>query len=121
VKLLLDLTAEDMRRLRRTAQARPTGGYSDLAAAVLAATRLREDGSARAELTSFTHVWRFCRQAWTGDGGYQQQLRRLAVMLDTDDGEQLTTWPEIRAAVDAAARPHRVEQLSFFNTTTTAA
>ena len=120
---MLDLTAADVCRLRRTATVRPTGGYTDLAAAILANAHERNDGSARAELRTFEQIARFARQALNGSGGYQAALRRLGVRLVLDDGAELTGWRAAATEVDAIARRLAGEQMNlmFMNATTRAA
>ena len=111
--LWIELGTDDLRRLRRTSSQRPSGGYADLAAAIVANTRERRDGSGWSELSSRKHIRQFCRQRETGDGGYQHHLRQLAVTLELN-GRAVTSWPDIVRTVAQADAPYRGRQLVLF-------
>lgn len=105
MRLVLGISSVDFRRLRRTARQKPSSGFSDLAAAIVAASRVRADDSAVAELVSYEHVSRFARQAWAGDGGHQQTLRRCALLLECD-GVSFTEWADVLAVIATTEREH---------------
>jgi hypothetical protein len=107
--LWLELTRDDLRRLRRTAALRPSEGYTDVAAAIVANTRERKDGSGWSELSSGKHIRQFVRQRETGTGGSQSYLQRLSAQLDVN-GSVLTQWAEIVRRVEQTA-PRRGRQL----------
>ena len=113
MRLLLELTPDDVRRLRRTARQRPTGGFTDMAVVILAATTFRADRTAVAELRGYEHIERFCRQAWRGAGGWQSLLRHLALRLETDTGESYGEWVDVLAVVADVDLEHGGEQLEL--------
>jgi hypothetical protein len=99
--------------LHRTAGVRPTGGYADLAAAILANAQLQDDGGATVRLTSFQHISRWARQALIGRGGYQEDLRRLGVRLELENGT-ISDWKQAAMAIEQMAQQRAGKQLSFW-------
>jgi hypothetical protein len=110
VTLWLDLTADDMRLLKRTAARQPAGGFVDLANAILRNARVRKDGSAWSELQGRRLVQRFIRQRETGSGGWQTYLRKIPAQLQAD-GRVLAQWPDIVHWAEEQPAPHRAQQL----------
>jgi hypothetical protein len=115
--LRLEMTADDLRHLRRTARGKPSGSFNDNARAVIANAVVHANGTATSQLTSWRHVERCVRLMWSGEGGFQNELRKLGATLVLDGGRELTDAVAIASAVFERERLLAGLQMSLFTMT----